>query len=87
MKYSAFNIFLLICLSVAGVYAGDNSSQQVISESHLWNAAGDAFVRDADKSAAMQQYQLFLSHYKKSDKAAQAQFMLAECYFYLVGRC
>jgi tetratricopeptide (TPR) repeat protein len=81
MKCNVLIVFLLICLMAVGVQAGDNKSQQVISESQLWTTAGDAFVRDADKSAAMQHYQLYLSHYKKSDKAAKAQFMLAECYF------
>lgn len=82
IKRNILTFVLLSFLTVAGVQAGDQASQQVKSEEQLWETAGSAFVRDDDKSAALQQYQLFLSHYRKSDKAAQAQFMLAECYFH-----
>jgi TolA-binding protein len=70
---------LLLAFGVPAT-AGDGDQIQV-SEQDLWTAAGEAFAHEGDKTAALQQYQLFLSHYKKSDRAAKAQFMLAECYF------
>ena len=50
-------------------------------EDALWQAAGAAFTADEDdKSAAMQQYRLFVKSYGGSERAAAAQFMLGECY-------
>ena len=51
------------------------------SETALWEAAGQAYERGVDKSAAMQQYRLFVQTYGGSRRAASAQFMLGECYF------
>ena len=53
----------------------------VPNETALWEAAGEAYAAGTDKSAAMQQYRLFVQSYKGSEKSSQAQFMLAECYF------
>lgn len=50
-------------------------------EEQLWRAAGEAFAAGVDKSAAMQQYRLFVTTYKGSNRAASAQFMLGECTF------
>ena len=72
---------LLIALCAVTAMAGDDD-QLVIGEEELWKAAGATFAREDDKTPALQQYQLFLSHYKKSERAARAQFMLAECYFH-----
>ena len=70
----------LALLAALPALAGDDD-QIVMSEADLWRAAGETFARETDKSAALQQYQLYLSHYKNSERAAQAQYMLAECYF------
>jgi len=71
---------LLIALCATAAMAAED--QLVVGEDELWKAAGKTFAREDDKSAALQQYQLYLSHYKNSDRAARAQFMLAECYFH-----
>ncbi len=49
-------------------------------EDALWRAAGEAFTNGTDKSAAMQQYRLFVDTYDDSPRAASAQFMVGECY-------
>jgi len=61
--------------------AGPERDRAVPTEEALWAAAGNAYAAGHDKSAAMQQYRLFVQSYKGSAKAASAQFMLAECYF------
>jgi tetratricopeptide (TPR) repeat protein len=50
-------------------------------EEALWHAAGNAFEAGNDKSAALQQYRLFVSSYGGSERAAEAQYMIGECYF------
>ncbi|MFH1843471.1 MAG: tetratricopeptide repeat protein, partial [bacterium] len=57
------------------------SEATVPAEDALWAAAGEAFSHGIDKSAAMQQYRLFVQTYDDSPRAARAQFMLGECYF------
>ncbi len=62
--------------------AAENSpEQQIPTEAALWDAAGQAYADGTDKSAAMQQYRLYVQTYGKSRRAAKAQFMLGECYF------
>ena len=46
----------------APVSAGDLA---VPTENALWQAAGQAYAEGVDKSAAMQQYRLFVQTYKK----------------------
>ena len=58
-----------------------SNERSVPSEAALWEAAGQAFTDGQDKSAAMQQYRLYVKTYGKSHRAAQAQFMVGECYF------
>ena len=58
-----------------------DEEQIVLGEEELWSAAGETFAGPGDRSAAMQQYQLFLSTYGKSPLAPRAQFMVAECLF------
>ena len=73
---------LLLCFSVQAALAGNRSQElEIPTESALYDAAGKAFAAGVDKSAAMQQYRLFVQEYKGSEKAAGAQFMLGECYF------
>jgi|GEM_PF-1723140 len=75
-------LLLIIGLLAHPAVAGDNSREvEVPTESALWEAAGQAYADGVDKSAAMQQYRLFVQSYKGSPKAANAQFMLGECYF------
>jgi len=57
------------------------AEREVPTENALWEAAGQAYAHGTDKSAAMQQYRLFVQSYGKSERVAQAQFMLGECYF------
>jgi len=72
----------VLALSAAIAAAGETAPErQVPTESALWEAAGQAFADGTDKSAAMQQYRLYVQTYGKNPKAAGAQFMLAECYF------
>jgi TolA-binding protein len=76
----------VVFISLLGVTAAGNlalagSELEVPDEDALWTAAGDAFAEGHDMSAAMQQYRLFVDTYGNSERAAQAQFMLAECYF------
>lgn len=54
---------------------------EIPSESALWEAAGKSYYNGTDKSAALQQYRLFVSNYGKSEQAAEAQYMIGECYF------
>jgi TolA-binding protein len=69
---------LLLLLALPAV-AADPSL--VPPEDALWRAAGEAYTADeANKSAAMQQYRLFVKSYDGSPRAASAQFMLGECY-------
>ncbi len=84
-------ITMAICTSavlwmlVAGVgqaLAADSSSERKVpTEASLWEAAGQAFADGVDKSAAMQQYRLYVQSYGKSPRSSGAQYMLAECYF------
>lgn len=72
-------ITVLLGLNLAsGAAAGDRSL--VPPEDLLWSAAGQAYADGVDKSAAMQQYRLFVQTYGRSQRAAAAQFMLGECY-------
>ena len=67
---------------VTSVLAGDeNREMEVPTESALWEAAGRAYEAGVDKSAAMQQYRLFVQSYGGSERAASAQYMVGECYF------
>lgn len=75
-----WHLFLATLLFVAPVLAAEGE-QMVMSEEALWSAAGETYVGDEDKTAALQQYQHFLNRYEKSRRAARAQFMIAECYF------
>ena len=59
----------------------DNREVTVPTEAALWEAAGTAYDQGVDKSAAMQQYRLFVQNYGGSERAASAQYMLGECYF------
>lgn len=54
---------------------------EVPSEDALWRAAGKSFQHGEDKSAALQQYRLFVDSYGGTDRAAEAQYMIGECYF------
>ncbi len=74
------HLLLATLLFVAPALAAAEE-QLVMSEEALWTAAGDTYVGDEDKTAALQQYQLFINRYEKSQRAARAQFMIAECYF------
>jgi len=72
---------LLVAMVCIPAIAGAKEELQVPSESALWEAAGRSFAKGEDKSAAMQQYRLYVNTYDDTDRAAKAQFMLAECYF------
>ncbi len=75
-----WHLLLATLLFVAPAVAAEQE-QLVMSEEALWSAAGETYAVDEDKSVALQQYQLFLNRYKKSQRAARAQFMIAESYF------
>ena len=72
---------LVLLLGTSSLAAEPNAERSVPTESALWEAAGNAYTNGTDKSAAMQQYRLFVQSYGKSDNAAHAQYMLGECYF------
>ncbi len=72
----------LLCLLVPGLAARAAEEEIVISEEALWAAAGETFGAEEDKSVALQQYQLFMNRYDGSRHAAEAQFMIGECYFF-----
>ncbi len=79
-KYTAWILtFSMLVLWASGAIAG--VEREVPPEDALWVAAGEAFENGEDKSSAIMQYRLFVESYKKSDRSAHAQFMLAECYF------
>jgi TolA-binding protein len=78
---SRLTLLLLPALLFAAVAAAGEPETMVPTDDALWRAAGETFAVDGDKSAALQQYQLYLNHYRDTDRAAQAQFMVAECYF------
>jgi len=82
-RYTRVLIVAAIVLLALPVSAADGPERDraVPTEAALWEAAGKAYTNGTDKSAAMQQYRLFVQSYKGSQKAAKAQFMLAECYF------
>jgi TolA-binding protein len=71
---------LATLLSIAPARAAQPQGP-IPAEDVLWRQAGEAFAAGKDKSAAMQQYRLFVTTYKGSPRAASAQYMLAECYF------
>ncbi len=74
---------LAIVLVLGVVCSGPTMAAEralVPPEDLLWQAAGQAYAEGVDKSAAMQQYRLFVQSYGSSQRAAAAQFMLAECY-------
>ena len=71
-------ILLLVAGSAGVAAAGDEAS--VPPEDALWQAAGNAYAHGTDKSAAMQQYRLFVQTYGDSPRAASAQYMVGECY-------
>jgi TolA-binding protein len=54
--------------------------QIVPDEQVLWETIGVSYS-DGDYSTAIQQLQLYLGPYHKSQRSAEAQFMLAESYF------
>jgi len=74
----------LACVMLLGWNLGEsalaNDRSLVPPEDLLWRAAGTAYAEGSDKSAAMQQYRLFVQTYGRSQRAAAAQFMLGECY-------
>ncbi len=74
-------VSLVIVSTWTGIGRASDTEQSVPSEEALWTAAGEAYTRGTDKSAAMQQYRLFVKTYGGSSRAASAQYMLAECYF------
>ncbi len=82
-RYTRVLIVAAIVLLALPVSAADGPERDraVPTEAALWEAAGKAYTDGTDKSAAMQQYRLYVQSYKGSQKAAKAQFMLAECYF------
>ncbi len=71
----------LVLTAGAGRAEETHPERAVPSEGVLWEAAGQAYANGQDKSAAMQQYRLYVKTYGKSPRAAQAQFMVGECYF------
>jgi TolA-binding protein len=74
--------FLLLGAWAASAGAAEAPEKSAVpGEAALWAAAGQAFADGQDKSAAMQQYRLFVQTYGKSPRSAGAQFMLGECYF------
>jgi len=75
------NTMLVVCLAfVAAPVVLAAEPPLVPPEDALWAAAGQAYAGGTDKSAAMQQYRLFVQTYGGSPRAAAAQFMLGECY-------
>ena len=77
-------LMVAICLAgsaFAQVGSIDPVEMSVPTENALWEAAGRAYEQGLDKSAAMQQYRLFVQEYGSSQNAANAQYMVAECYF------
>ncbi len=81
----ALCISAVLWVMIAGVgqaLAADSSGEREIpTEAALWDAAGQAFADGVDKSAAMQQYRLYVQSYGSSSRSSGAQYMLAECYF------
>ncbi|MFO7655119.1 MAG: tetratricopeptide repeat protein [Candidatus Krumholzibacteriia bacterium] len=71
----------LMMMVTATAGAAPERDRQVPTEAALWQAAGQAYAGGTDRSAAMQQYRLFVQSYGGSRRAAAAQYMLAECYF------
>ncbi len=61
--------------------AAESRERQIPTEDALWRSAGEAFAQGTDKSAALAQYRLFVDTYGDSQRAARAQYMVAECYF------
>lgn len=83
MKSNVASLLLIGVLVVSlGLAAASQAAERslVPPEDLLWQAAGKAYAEGADKSAAMQQYRLFVQSYGRSDRVAAAQFMLGECY-------
>jgi len=75
------NTVLVLMLLVAAQALLADEPSLVPPEDALWRAAGVAYAADeADKSAAMQQYRLYVKSYGGNARAAAAQFMLGECY-------
>ncbi|RKZ17062.1 hypothetical protein DRQ53_04610 [bacterium] len=73
---------LVMLVTVAGLTTARAGNElEIPSETALWEAAGKSFRTGNDKSAALQQYRLFVSSYGKSQRAAEAQYMIGECYF------
>ncbi len=82
LKTAAAVLIVALLGPVGNVLAGDaNREMEVPTESALWEAAGRAYEAGVDKSAAMQQYRLFVQSYGGSERAASAQYMVGECYF------
>lgn len=80
MKTLTLATAFLLAMQVGWAIAAEKE-KEIPTETALWQAAGEAYAAGVDKSAAMQQYRLYVQSYGKSQRAAQAQFMLAECYF------
>ncbi len=74
-------LLLLLPLAARGGDDPGVRERAVPTEAALWAAAGQAFAGGVDKSAAMQQYRLFVQEYGGSERAAEAQYMVGECYF------
>jgi len=79
----AISVVLWILVAGAGnaLAAESSREQEIPTETALWDAAGQAFADGVDKSAAMQQYRLYVQSYGKSSRSSGAQYMVGECYF------
>jgi len=71
----------IVLLLLAPLPAHGESDTEVPPQAALWRSAGESFEGGSDKSAALKQYRLFVSTYGKSQRAADAQFMVGECFF------
>ncbi len=82
---ATFAISILLWVVITGTgraLAADSSGElEVPTETALWEAAGQAFADGVDKSAAMQQYRLYVQSYGGNQRSSGAQYMLGECYF------
>jgi TolA-binding protein len=79
---TALVVLWILMAGYGNAWAKENSREvEMPTETALWEAAGRAFDEGVDKSAAMQQYRLYVQSYGKSQRSANAQYMLGECYF------
>ncbi|MCP4293294.1 MAG: tetratricopeptide repeat protein [bacterium] len=80
MPAVALLVWVLV-LAVPALAGNSSNEREIPTEAALWDAAGTAFTNGVDKSAAMQQYRLYVQSYGKSPRSSGAQYMLGECYF------